>query len=178
MRLIKRFIKFVFKWSVRLLILILIGLLAVVVINNYMQNSVRDRIVSQDTAKDFQPDCILILGAGVWGDQPSHMLEDRLKTGIMLYKNGVSDRLLMSGDHGQIQYDEVNVMKKYAMDAGVPSEHIFMDHAGFSTYDSMYRARDTFLAKKVVIVTQEYHLYRALYAAKGLGLDAVGVLRI
>ena len=95
--------------------------------------------------------------------------------GIELYWAGASDRLLMSGDHGSDDYDEVNTMKTFAMERDVPSEHIFMDHAGFSTYESMYRARDIFKVKKTVVVTQEFHLYRALYIANKLGLDAYGV---
>lgn len=79
----------------------------------------------------------------VWdNERPSYMLEDRLKQGIELYEIGASDRIIMSGDHGQKDYDEVNIMKQYAVDFGVPSEKIFMDHAGFSTYESIYRARD------------------------------------
>ena len=81
----------------------------------------------------------------------------------------------MSGDHGRDEYDEVNIMKDYAIEKGIPSESIFMDHAGFSTYESIYRAKEIFQAKKVVIVTQKYHLYRALYIAKKLGLEAYGV---
>lgn len=81
------------------------------------------------------------------------MLEDRLLEGIKLYQNNISDKIIMSGDHGRKEYDEVNVMKNYAIQRGVPSENIFMDHAGFSTYESIYRARDIFKAKKVVIVT-------------------------
>jgi len=81
----------------------------------------------------------------------------------------------MSGDHGRKEYDEVNIMKKYAIEKGIPSENIFMDHAGFSTYESIYRVKNIFEAKKVVIVTQKYHLYRALYIANQLGLEAYGV---
>ena len=103
------------------------------------------------------------------------MLEDRLLKGIELYKNGVSGKIIMSGDHGRKDYDEVNVMKSYAIENGVNSSDIFMDHAGFSTYETMYRAKEVFKAKKVVIVTQEYQLYRALYIAKNLGLEAYGV---
>ena len=103
------------------------------------------------------------------------MLEDRLLEGINLYQNGVSDKILMSGDHGRDEYDEVNIMKDYAIEKRIPSEDIFMDHAGFSTYESIYRAKEIFQAKKVVIVTQRYHLYRALYIAKKLGLEAYGV---
>lgn len=103
------------------------------------------------------------------------MLEDRLIQGIDLFDVGASDRIIMSGDHIQADYDEVNIMKQYAVDLGVPSEKIFMDHAGFSTYESIYRARDIFQANKIIIVTQEYHLYRALYIAEELGLEAYGV---
>lgn len=103
------------------------------------------------------------------------MLEDRLKEGILLYNNEVSDKIIMSGDHGREEYDEVNTMKKYAIENGIPSENIFMDHAGFSSYESIYRAKEIFNAKKVVIVTQKYHLYRALYIANQLGLEAYGV---
>ena len=103
------------------------------------------------------------------------MLEDRLKQGISLYKNGVSNKIIMSGDHSKKDYDEVNVMKKFAIDEEVQSEDIFMDHAGFSTYESIYRAKEIFKAKKIVIVTQKYHLYRALYIANKLGIEAYGV---
>ncbi len=137
------------------------------------------RIIDAETAAGGGYDCILVLGAGVWGEgeaaYPSHMLEDRLKTALSLYDAGASEKLLMSGDHGRAEYDEVNVMKNYAMACGVASNNVFMDHAGFSTYESMYRARDVFKAQKVLIVTQEYHLYRAVYVANALGLDAYGV---
>jgi vancomycin permeability regulator SanA len=155
------------------------GVLLVVlflVINLHVRSSVKDRILTPEEAATVKADCILILGAGVWDNgQPSQMLQDRLMQGIDLYLAGVSDRILMSGDHGRKSYDEVNTMKDYAIARDIPSEHIFMDHAGFSTYESMYRARDIFKAKKVVIVTQRYHMYRALYIASRLGLDAYGV---
>ena len=121
-------------------------------------------------------DCILVLGAAVKPDKtPSNMLYDRIMTGVNLYKLGASKDIIMSGDHGRREYDEVNIMKNYAIEKGIPSENIFMDHAGFSTYESIYRAKDIFEAKNVVIVTQEYHLYRALYIANQLGLEAYGV---
>jgi vancomycin permeability regulator SanA len=81
----------------------------------------------------------------------------------------------MSGDHGQKNYDEVNTMKQYAVDAGIPASDIFMDHAGFSTYESVYRAKEIFGAEKIIIVTQRYHLYRALHIANAFGLEAYGV---
>ncbi len=154
----------------------ILALASILIINAYVKSSVKDRIITVADAISLEPNCILILGAGVWGDgRPSHMLEDRLLQGIELYENGVSDRLLMSGDHGSKEYDEVNVMKGFAIDKGIPSDHIFMDHAGFSTYESIYRARDIFKADKVIIVTQRYHMYRALYIAEKLGLEAYGV---
>lgn len=133
-----------------------------------------DSVLERLTALDA--DCILVLGAGVReGGKPSLMLSDRLSTSIALYESGVCDRLLMSGDHGRVEYDEVNVMKDIAVGAGVPSEHVFMDHAGFSTYDSLYRAKHIFQAERVIIVTQQYHLYRAMYIARSLGIEAIGV---
>lgn len=145
-------------------------------ISALMCGSVGDRILSLDEAANLDADAILVLGARVWDSgKPSGILEDRLITGIAVFESGASDRLLMSGDHGQADYDEVNAMKTYAMDAGIPSGSVFMDHAGFSTYESLYRARDIFAVKTVVIVTQRYHLYRALYIAERMGLTAYGV---
>jgi vancomycin permeability regulator SanA len=127
-------------------------------------------------AEQLSGDCILVLGCGLRRDgYPSQMLCDRLDVAIEAYRMGLAPKLLMSGDHGQDHYDEVNAMKDYAMAKGIPSEDIFMDHAGFSTYESMRRAKDIFQAKKIIIITQEYHLYRAVYIANALGLDAYGV---
>jgi vancomycin permeability regulator SanA len=121
-------------------------------------------------------DCILVLGAGVREDgTPSLMLNERLELGIALYQSGASQKLLMSGDHGRKDYDEVNTMKGYALSQGITSEDVFMDHAGFSTYESIYRAKEIFQAKKIIIVSQEYHLYRALYIADKFGIEAYGV---
>lgn len=157
--------------------LVIIGTLTVFSINSYIKTSVRGRILTMEEAHaESNVDCILVLGCGVWkGGIPTPMLADRLEQSIELYQGGVPGKLLMSGDHGQKEYDEVNVMKDYAINAGIPSGDIFMDHAGFSTYESIYRARDIFLAKKVIIVTQGYHIYRALHIAKRLGLEAYGV---
>jgi len=150
--------------------------LTVVGINLYIVIKEKSRMISLEEASDFEADCIVVLGAGIRDDgSPTWMLEDRIKIGDKLYQNHAADKIIMSGDHGRENHDEVNTMKKYAINAGIPSEDIFMDHAGFETYDSLYRARDIFGAKKVIIVTQEYHLYRALYIADRLGLEARGV---
>lgn len=131
--------------------------------------------MADEQLKAHKADCILILGAGVWeDDKPSPMLKDRLEEGLRLYKEGIAPKILVSGDHGLPNYDEVNVMKSYLVKAGVPSRDVFMDHAGFTTYDSMYRAREVFGVKKAVVVTQEYHLYRALYICDSLGIETYG----
>ena len=96
-------------------------------------------------------------------------------TCVNLYKLGASKDIIMSGDHGSNDYNEVETMKKYAIASGVPSNAIYMDHAGFSTYDSLYRARNIFGVNKIIIVSQKYHLYRAIYLAKSLGMEAYGV---
>lgn len=170
---VKKLIIKVIFWIIFLCVLFV---LSVTGINLYMTGSVKDNILSLDEAKDLGADCIIVLGAGVRNDNtPTKMLEDRIIIGDRLYNENAANKIIMSGDHGRKEYDEVNVMKKYAIDEGIPSEDIFMDHAGFETYDTMYRAKEIFGVKKVVIVTQKYHLYRALYIAKSLGLEAYGV---
>ena len=173
MKKIKKHLKRLFAAAI---VLGLLGGGVVLVINWIMLAVTDDMIVSAEEAAAFGADCILVLGAGVRDDgTPSDMLRDRIDTGIMLYDDQVAPKLLMTGDHGREGYDEVNVMRERAMAADVPSQDIFMDHAGFSTYDSLYRARDVFGVSRVVIVTQEYHLPRALYIARSLGIEAVGV---
>ncbi len=160
-----------------LLCLVIAGITAVVSMDATIRFVGGSRIISpEEAAKLTDVDCILVLGCLVKNNGvPSDMLHDRLKRGVSLYEAGAAPKLLMSGDHGTVNYDEVAAMKKYAVDAGVPSQDVFMDHAGFSTYESVFRARDIFQAKKIIIVTQEYHLPRALYIARQLGLDAYGV---
>ena len=170
------------KKSAKILSRIVIALLCIAVIcvgavfgvDCYVRKSTEKYILSPENAGDGY-DCILVLGCGVYDDTPSHMLEDRLLQGVELYYYGASGKLLMSGDHGRENYDEVNVMKSFALERGIPSEDVFMDHAGFSTYESMYRAKEIFKAEKILIVTQEYHLYRAIYDARALGIEAYGV---
>ena len=156
--------------------LLLVSILLPLCISAYVCQSVESQILTPEEAAKLDTDAILVLGARVWDNgQPSGILKDRIITGVDLYQSGASERLLMSGDHGQDDYDEVNAMKDYAVELGIAPEVIFMDHAGFSTYESLYRARDIFQIKTLIIVTQEYHLYRALYVARALGLNAYGV---
>lgn len=159
------------------LALCLLGAVAVLLVNRHVTTVGKSRVISADeAARLLDVDCIIVLGCQVRSDGSlSDMLSDRLTRGVQLYHEGAAPKIIMSGDHGRTNYDEVNAMKSFAVDNNVPSEDVFMDHAGFSTYETMYRAREIFKAKKVVIVTQEYHLYRAIYIANELGLEAYGV---
>ena len=132
-----------------IIIIIIIITILVLSINFYVIETTKRKIIKDNNYSKIKDiDCILILGAGIWGDSPSPMLQDRLEEGIKLYKDGIAPKIIMSGDHGRVEYDEVNIMKEYAINKGVPSENIFMDHAGFSTYESIYRAKEIFNVKK------------------------------
>ena len=154
---------------------------SVLIVNGYVKHYAAKYIIDQDdpdglTVMTDGSDCAIVLGCKVRDDgSPSDMLQDRITKGIELYNAGYVPKLLMSGDHGRDGYDEVGTMKARAIDAGIASEDVFMDHAGFSTYETMYRARDVFCVKQAVIVTQKYHLYRSVYIARKLGIDAYGI---
>ena len=165
-------------------ILIAIGSLAAIivlgclVINAIVIGCTKDRIISTEKAAKLRDvDCILVLGCGVYANgNPSPMLRDRLELSEKVFENGNVPKLLLSGDHGQDNYNEVRAMRLYILDKGeAASSDIFMDHAGFSTYDSIYRAGDIFGVKKMIIVSHSYHLNRALYIANRLGVEAYGV---
>lgn len=161
-----------------LIVSLVIGAIVLILgINGYVKYIGKKNIITSEEAMALDDiDCILILGCGVRPDKtPSDMLSDRLSCGMDLYKKGVAPKIIMSGDHGQADYDEVNIMKQIAVDSSIPSNDVFMDHAGFSTYESIYRAKEIFEAERIVIVSQEYHLYRALYIAQKLGVEAYGV---
>lgn len=160
------------KKIIKLLIIII---LIFFLINIVIILTTNKKILTINKINDKKYDCILVLGAGVRNNYPSPMLEDRLKTAIELYNNKVAPKILVSGDHEYKNYDEVNVMKNYLIEAGIPSNDIFMDHAGLSTYDSIYRAKHIFKVKKMAIVTQKYHLYRSLYIANTLDINSIGV---
>jgi SanA protein len=164
-------------WSlVGLGIVVVLCGIAVLVTNLIVTRSADDSIV-QHPADAPLAQAAIILGARVYSDgTPSAMLADRLETGIELYKLGKVKKLLLSGDHGQVEYDEVNVMLDYVLARGVPSWDVFTDHAGFDTYDTMYRAIAVFQVKSALIVTQRFHLARSVYTAQQLGLEATGVV--
>lgn len=163
--------------------LVLLGLVCLCSVNFYVKISAGKRISTMDKLKETQEqqlgekaDAVLVLGAKVRADgEMSAMLKERVDYGIEVYKLGLAKKIIMSGDHGREEYDEVNTMKNYAVEQGVPSEDIFMDHAGFSTYESMYRAKEIFQVEQVIVVTQKYHLYRAIYDAKAFSMKVAGI---
>ena len=124
-------------------------------------------------------DAIVIFGAMVYSDEEvSYVLSERLNTGIAAYKQGKATKIIVSGDHGTTQYDEVTAMKNYLLKNGIPRRDIFLDHARFSTYDSIYRIKEVFEVNSAILVTQELHLKRALFIAKCLNLNVKGAVAI
>lgn len=156
--------------------LVLFVVLAIVTasINAYICYIGKKNITTLDEYSDHA-DCVIVLGAGVSYNQPSYMLRDRLDLAIELYDQGRVDKILVSGDHGSKEYDEVNVMKEYLLEKGIKSEDIFMDHAGFDTYSTMVRAKKVFEVESCIISTQEYHLCRGIYLAMKQDIDAKGI---
>lgn len=168
------------KFKIFVISLLCVGFLcvgSVIGINAYMISYVSDYLIEADDLENYSFDCITVLGAGLWDGEPSPMLKERLDFALEAYETGCSTKFLMSGDHGREDYDEVNEMKDYVVENGVDKDSVFLDHAGFSTYETMYRARDVFKVEKTLIITQKYHLYRAVYNARKLGIDAYGYLR-
>lgn len=146
-------------------------------INGLMIYQTADHIAEPNAYAGMEADCILVLGARVWDNgQLSAVLKDRVDAAIALYKEGVAPLLLMSGDHSSESYNEVQAMKDYAVEQGVPEECILMDHAGYSTYESMYRAKEVYGINSCIVSTQKYHLYRAVYIGKAVGMDTRGVI--
>ena len=157
---------------VLLLLFALLFAITLLSLNAAIKSVTKDRILSPQTAAQLGDiDCILVLGCHV----NSQYLADRLTTAFALYDMEASPKLLMTGDHGREVYDEVNYMLDKAEEHGIDRKDVFTDHAGFSTYESIYRAKEIFGAERIIIVTQEYHLYRSLYLAEKLGIEAYGV---
>lgn len=171
----KNFKKVLIKMLMALVSLIIIFLMGALFMMTTVQKNGEDKIVSLENLPD-EVDAIIVLGAGVKSDgSPSDILVDRLKTCIEVNEN-INTKLLLSGDHGREGYNEVKAMKKFVIDnSDIDEEDIFLDHAGFSTYDTIYRAKDIFEVDKAIIVTNEYHLPRALYLANKMGIEAYGV---
>lgn len=174
-RIIRRMIELI-------LILIVLGLAlsayVAVSANKDIELSYDGTEISSDEAealRSIEPQCILVLGCAVWANnQPSPMLQDRLDTAIALYRAGIAPKLLLSGDNSIVEYNEPDCMYQYALKQGVPDSDIVLDYAGFSTYDSVYRANGVFCADRMIVVTQKYHLFRALKISRSLGIEAKG----
>ena len=159
-----------------ILIIIVFTLMITLFINVYMIKSAQNQIVSLNNEELYNNvDAILVLGCKVYTNGPSEMLEKRLDKAEEIYKFN-NTKIILSGDHGRNDYDEVNIMKDYLLNSDINSKDIFLDHAGFSTYDSIYRAKNIFGAKKIIIVTQKFHMYRALFIANALDIEAYGIV--
>ena len=165
--------------ALKIIIIVLISFVSAVaitgIINAGMILAGRKHIYT-DLSKVPPRTVVLVLGSQIHRTKLSPVLQDRVEAGISLMESAKGKKFLLSGDHGQKYYDEVNAMRLYVLAnaPNIPEEDIFMDHAGFSTWDSMYRARDVFEVKDLIIVTQEFHISRAVCIARSLGLDAVG----
>lgn len=164
------------KMLIGIFSIFIIGIVSAIIISTIVQKSGEKKIVSIEELPR-KVDAIIVLGAGVKADgTPSDILVDRLKTSIDIHSAGIEGKILLSGDHGQEVYNEVKAMKKYVLDnMEIKEEDIFLDHAGFSTYESIYRAKEIFKVETAIIVTNEYHLPRALYLAEKMGIKAYGI---
>ncbi|MBN2557354.1 MAG: YdcF family protein [Clostridia bacterium] len=142
----------------------------------YSSEFIYKDIKELESAMQGKAGAVIVFGAYVYDNgNPSPMLEDRLTTGISVYENEMAAKILLSGDHGTRGYDEVNAMKKFVLGHGTDPADIFLDHAGFSTYDTVSRAVLIFGIEKAVLSTQEYHLSRAIYIARKSGIEAYGI---
>jgi SanA protein len=156
-------------------LIITIGLGLIMWINLHIVECA-EGLTYHDASSIGQVDAVLLLGASVFeSGRLSDILSDRADEAISIYEQGKAKKILVSGDHGQASYDEVNSIKKYLLDKGVPAQDIFLDHAGFDTYDSLYRAKAIFKVEKIIIATQKFHLARAVYIGAHVGLDVYGI---
>ena len=160
------------KYKLIIIIFFLFVFLAFLI--NYQVINEGKKYIINDINLIPQADAVIILGAKVYGNNLSDILLDRTNNAIDIYKTKKVKKILISGDHGTNEYDEVNAVKDYLLDNNIPSEDIFIDHAGFDTYDSMYRAQYIFEIDSAIISTQEFHLSRSIYIARNLGIEAYG----
>ena len=178
------------KKSLKLFVFLLIILLFSLLVTNIyviqkggekiLASAVRtDELLLEEELEELEKagiDVVLVLGAGlnIYG-RPSQVLQDRLDVAVFLYEKGIVNKVLLSGDNGDNTYNEVTPMYEYVLEQGVEKEDIFLDYAGFSTYESIYRAKAIFEVEEMIISTQKFHQYRAGYIAKSLGIEAIGI---
>lgn len=169
--------KLIEKGKRLMLIMGLLAALLLVFTNIYMISKSAKHIVAVEELDGQEFDYVLVLGCGYYDDEtPTPMLDDRVSYGVKAYKASKAEKMLMTGDGQDPEvHDEPKVMSKVAIRQGVEEENVVEDRYGLSTYESMWRAKNVYGAEKIVVVTQKYHLYRAVYLARALGLEAVGV---
>jgi SanA protein len=155
------------------IIVVLVGALLMLLIPITMRVIVSPYLYTSDTNLP-NTEVAIVLGASVEGNEPSPILAERANAAIQLFNDGKVSKILVTGDNATTNYDEVNPVQRYLLAAGIPAQDIFLDHAGFDTYSSMYRAKVIFDATSAVVVTQDFHLPRAVFIARSLGLDAYG----
>lgn len=161
-----------------MLCLVLVCMIGAFTISEYVRISTDSSIYSgaDELGSVSDVDCIVILGAGLKSDgTPSHMLEDRIKVGVNVMNVTGIKYILMSGDRSGDYYDEPAAMKTYAESLGVEPERILIDGKGYSTYESISRLKDEYGFERVIVITQKYHLHRALYISRFFGIESVGV---
>ena len=170
------------KWFLRIVLslaaLCLIGIVSIGLINKYvrMQNAGKIQTSITEIPAENPPRVAIVFGARVWGDgEVSPVLYDRVLTAVELYRAGRVKKILMSGDNSTENYDEPTAMKKTAVGLGVPADNIVLDFAGRRTYDTCYRAKNIFGIEKAILVTQQFHLPRAIYLCSNLGVDSIGI---
>ncbi|MEA5078701.1 MAG: ElyC/SanA/YdcF family protein [Anaerolineaceae bacterium] len=133
-----------------------------------------NKLYSLDTVPESR--VAIVFGAGLQRDgSPSPILRDRVETAAQLYLSGKVEKLLMSGDNRFVDYNEPGAMRAYALSLGVPEEDIVLDYAGRRTFDTCYRAKIIFGVDEAILVTQKYHITRALFTCNGVGLKSAGV---
>ena len=152
-----------------LLIIILVGAPRVIMVHGSQKRTFDTESVPADKAA-------IVFGAGLMVDgSPTAVLKDRVATATDLYNSGKINKILMSGDNRYLNYNEPGAMKAYALELGIPEDDIVLDYAGRRTYDTCYRAKEIFQLSSAILVTQQFHLPRALYTCNALGLESVGV---
>lgn len=165
--------KLIQKHFKKLFYLSLIGLVLVFGINFYVKSKTHFLIFYSEN-KIPKNKVGIIFGAGINGDKPSKYLKDRLDAGIKLFKAKKINKILLSGDNGSDAHDELTVMKIYCFKNGIDTTKIYIDYAGFDTYSTMFRAKNIFKIDKAILITQEYHLNRAIYIGNNLGIESIG----
>ena len=165
------------KHKKKVIIFALLGMVIYLFLIPELMGITTEKYIKKDCSKLPGTYTALVLGAQVYkSGNPSAILKDRLLKAMELYRKNIVKRFLLSGDHGSKYYDEVNNMKKFLLKNGVKGEDIFLDHAGFNTYSSIVRAKEVFVVTNLIIVTQEFHLPRAVYIARKKGMDAYGYI--